>query len=74
MSKLLHELGYVVKNHMQGPQLVVTKTPFVSGHVNFVIGGHVMEVELRELVNALSMVVKDAKEHGVVIVTPELPS
>ncbi len=73
-EKLMHELGYVVRNHIEGPEVVVANAPYAPGHVLIIIAGRTVEVSMRELVNALSLVVKNSREHGVVIVTPEVPN
>lgn len=73
-EKLIHELGYVVANKIDGPDVVITAAPFAPGHVRIIIAGRVVEVSMRELVNALTLTVKNSRDHGVVVVTPELPN
>lgn len=58
----------MVDNVLDGPNVVVARSHVSPRHVNIIIAGRVVCVELRQLVNALSKVRAD---NSVTIVTPE---
>lgn len=72
-------MGFMVDNLMEGPALIVTKSHVGGSAVNIIINDgtnnrKVITVALRQLVNALQMVVSDARDNGIIIITPEVAS
>ncbi len=67
-NALAYDLGYMVDNVLEGPNVVVARSHVGENFVNIIIAGRVVCVSLRQLVNALQRVKSD---NTVTIVTPE---
>lgn len=71
-DKLIYDLGYMVDNVLEGPNVVVAKSHVSPNHVNIIIGGRVVCVSFRQLLNALRNVRTTNASDGITIITPEV--